>query len=412
MYKLALAVFIAPLLFFSCNNSDKYSTGEIPVGIWRAVIYQQGKELPFNFEINKSAEVYSLIIHNGEERIPVEEITKKDDSLIIQMPYFDSGFRLKYSDGKLSGNFHKYYADDYVLPMEAIHGESKRFHKNCTEPEIDINGNWEVNFEKKDGSKYPAVGKFSQNGYLVTGTFLTETGDYRYLEGNIVRDKLQLSCFDGNHLFLFEGNIVGNKIMGGEFWHGKNTYEKWVGEKNETAALTSPYDLTYLKPGFDKLAFSFPDLDSSMISLDDSLFKNKAVLVQIFGSWCPNCVDESKFLSKWYDENRDKKVEIVGLAYEAKPDFQYAKSRVKNLKGKLGINYKFLIAGTYDKEEAAKTLPMLNHVLSFPTLIFINKNGKVQKIHTGFNGPGTGESYDQFVEEFDKIINDLIGISG
>jgi hypothetical protein len=84
MYKRALAVFITPLLFFSCNNSDKYSSGEIPIGIWRAVIYQQGKELPFNFEINKSAETYSLIIHNGEDRILVEEITKKCDFLGVR----------------------------------------------------------------------------------------------------------------------------------------------------------------------------------------------------------------------------------------------------------------------------------------------------------------------------------------
>jgi hypothetical protein len=325
MYKLALAVLITPLLFFSCNNSKKYSSGEIPVGIWRAIIYQQGKELPFNFEISKKKENISLTIFNGEERILIEELIQKGDSLIVQMPFFDSGFRLRYSNGILSGNFYKYYAENYVLPMEAKHGESKRFRNNSTEPEIDINGNWEVTFEKKDGSGYPAVGKFFQNGNLVTGTFLTETGDYRFLEGNIVRDKLQLSCFDGNHLFLFEGNIVGNKIIEGEFWHGKDTYEKWEAEKNEAATLTSAYDLTYLKTGFDKLAFTFPDLDSNLISLDDPFFKNKAVLVQIFGSWCPNCIDESKFLTKWYDENRDMDIEIVALAYEAKANYQYAK---------------------------------------------------------------------------------------
>ena len=410
MLRSAAAIIIATILLCSCDKQTTYPPGEIPIGIWRGVIYQQGKELPFNFEINKGADkALSLIIHNGEEKITVNDITQKEDSLIVQMPFFDAGFRLKYDDGKLTGNYHKYYAEDYILPFIAIHDDSRRFFRECLEPEIDITGKWQVNFTTKSGSTYPAVGKFEQKGVLVTGTFLTETGDYRYLEGNIVKDKLQLSCFDGNHLFLFEGNIIGDEIVGGEFWHGKNTYERWEAEKNESATIASAYELTYLKPGFDKLAFSFPDLDSNMVSLEDSLFMDKAVLVQIFGSWCPNCVDESKFLTKWYDENRGNGIEIIGLAYEAKDDYLYAKSRVENLKKKLNINYKFLIAGTFDKEAAAKTLPMLNHVLSFPTLIFIKKDGTVHKIHTGFTGPGTGDDYQLFVKEFDTIMNELNG---
>lgn len=407
MLKPAIAFCITSLLLFSCDKSQKFPEGEIPTGIWRAVISQQGKELPFNFEITKNESQYRLIIYNGEERIEVSDVRKQKDSLIIKMPFFDSGLELKYDDGKLIGNFQKYYADDYILPFEATYDCDKRFVRNCSEPEIDITGKWQVQFSKKDNSTYPAIGKFEQSGHDLYGTFLTETGDYRYLEGNIVKDKLQLSCFDGNHLFLFEGNIVGDKIVGGEFWHGKNTYEKWSGEKNEDAQLTSAYDLTYLKKGYDRLTFAFPDLDSNIVSLEDPIFKDKAILVQIFGSWCPNCIDETKFLTKWYDDNRNLGVEVVGLAYESKSDFQYAKSRVTNLKNKLNINYPFLIAGTYDKKEAAKTLPMLNHVLSFPTLIFINKKGEVHKIHTGFTGPGTGENYDLFVTEFNELVNEL-----
>lgn len=411
MHKRLLAMNFAVLLLFSCTENNKYSDDEIPFGIWRAIIYQQGKELPFNFELSENENQLNLTIHNGTERILVDNITKSADSLFIQMPFFDAGFKLKYNDGKLSGNYYKYYADDYVLPVKAVHGEAKRFFKNCTEPEIDITGKWQVDFVKKDGSNYPAVAIFEQEGDIVTGTFLTETGDYRYLEGNIVKDKLQLSCFDGNHLFLFEGNIVGEKIVSGEFWHGKNTYEKWNANKDDGAVISSAYDLTYLKPGHDKLAFTFPDLDSTLISLEDSVFEDKIVIVQIFGSWCPNCVDESKFLTNWFDQNLDKNIEIVGLAYEAKNEFQYAKSRVENLKNRLKIKYKYLIAGTYDKKKAAKTLPMLNHILSFPTLIFLNKDKTVYKIHTGFSGPGTGESYEEFKKEFESIINEMTQIS-
>ena len=99
---------------------------------------------------------------------------------------------------------------------------------------------------------------------------------------------------------------------------------------------------------------------------------------------------------------------ILGLAYERKDDFEYASGRVKKMKEKLAVPYDFVIAGTSNKEEASKTLPMLNKVIAFPTTIFIGKNGKVKHIHTGFEGPGTGIYYQQFKERFNQIVNELL----
>ncbi|MFT7308984.1 MAG: hypothetical protein ACI964_001568 [Spirosomataceae bacterium] len=67
-----------------------------------------------------------------------------------------------------------------------------------------------------------------------------------------------------------------------------------------------------------------------------------------------------------------------------------------------------MIAGINDKTEAAKSLPMLDHILSFPTLITIDKKGKVREIHTGFSGPGTGAYYDKFVTDYNRLIEKLL----
>jgi hypothetical protein len=75
---------------------------------------------------------------------------------------------------------------------------------------------------------------------------------------------------------------------------------------------------------------------------------------------------------------------------------------------KMDIQYDILIAGTDDKEKAAQTLPMLNAVVAFPTTIFIGKDGKVKKIHTGFNGPGTRQYYERFIENFNTTVNALL----
>jgi hypothetical protein len=119
-------------------------------------------------------------------------------------------------------------------------------------------------------------------------------------------------------------------------------------------------------------------------------------------------MEETAFLSKWYRENSDKDVKIVGLAFERKDDFNYAQKRINKLKERYGITYDILFAGKSSKEEASRKLPMLNRVVSFPTTIFIDKTGNVRKIHTGFNGPGTGKYYAQFVEEFNLFVNKLL----
>ena len=45
--------------------------------------------------------------------------------------------------------------------------------------------------------------------------------------------------------------------------------------------MTDPNTLTFLKEGYDKIEFSFPDLNGKQVSLKDDRFKNKAVIIQI-----------------------------------------------------------------------------------------------------------------------------------
>jgi thiol-disulfide isomerase/thioredoxin len=149
-------------------------------------------------------------------------------------------------------------------------------------------------------------------------------------------------------------------------------------------------------------------VDGKKVSLQDEKYQNKVIILQLFGTWCPNCMDETKFLAPWYNENKDRGVEIIGLAYERKPDFDYASNRVKKMIDKWNVEYDLVIAGTDDKVKAGETLPMLNAVAAFPTTIFIGKDGRVKKIHTGFNGPGTGEYYHQFIEQFNQTVNELL----
>ena len=119
-------------------------------------------------------------------------------------------------------------------------------------------------------------------------------------------------------------------------------------------------------------------------------------------------MDETRFLADWYRKNADKGVEIIGLAYEVKPDFNYARERVLTMKEKLDVPYDFLIAGTSSTQAASESLPMLNRVMSFPTSIILDRKGDVRRIHTGFSGPATGVYYEEFVDDFNQFMKGLI----
>ncbi len=397
-------VLLLVVLVWNCEEEKKLKY--LQDGTYRAVLEVQDNEaLPFIFEV---ASKDKLKIFNADEVIEVDEIAYRNDSVFIKAPVFEGYIAARFEDNNLSGSFIK-ESLDRVVPFSAEFENSNRFPVN-SKPTQDVSGIWEAVFSKGiAGDEYIAKGIFEQKGDKITGTFRTTTGDYRYLEGAMEGDQMKLSTFDGAHAFLFTAK-VSDSTLEGTFYSGNHWKEPFVAKRNDTYELPSANELTFLKDGYDSLEFSFPDEDGNMVSLSDERFDNKVVIVQIMGTWCPNCLDESKYYTKFYEANVERGVEIVALAFEYAKTEDKAFASINRLRGKLDIAYPILLAqyGTSDKAKAQEKLPMLNHVLSYPTSIFIDKTGRVRKIHTGFNGPATGEKYTEFKTEFESFIDELL----
>ncbi|MBS1544438.1 MAG: TlpA family protein disulfide reductase [Bacteroidetes bacterium] len=385
----------------SCSSPAEFKTGT-----WRGLIAMQGHELPFNFDVEKKDGKYAVYLKNVTERILLDEVTMNGDSVKMNLHIFDAALHAKIDGDHMTGTFEKYYAPEVNLPFTATFGETFRFAKEDVPVQVNYTGKYQLLFTT-DKDQYASVGIFEQKGSRVTGTFLTPMGDYRYLEGDIVNDRLLLSTFDGNHAFIFDAAFKGDSLVG-DYYSGKLTHETFKGVRNEQAAIPDVEKQTLMREGYDRIDFSFPDMAGNKVTPSDERFKGKVLILQIFGTWCPNCMDETKFLTSWYKENHDRGVEILGLAYERKNDFEYAKTRINRMVAKLGVPYGFVFAGLNDKEEVVKTLPMLNKVIAFPTTIFIGKDGKVKHIHAGFEGPGTGIYYEKFKQRFNEIVNELL----
>jgi thiol-disulfide isomerase/thioredoxin len=400
------------LLFISLINTIS-AQSKLQTGVWRGALQtSSGNQLPFNFIVTDTAGRQQLAIINGDERFKVTDVKTDRDSVSIHMPLFDSEFKLKLAGDSLTGNWIKHGATrDAFMAFTAKPNTNWRFFKNAEKPAFDISGRWAATFGERNATDR-LIGEFTQTGAKLTGTFLSTTGDYRYLEGTVTGNKMYLSCFDGGHAYIFTATISNeNTLTDGKEYAGYSGVGGWNAVRDANAKLPDAYSLTALKPGYKKIDFSFKDINGKEVSLSDARFKNKVVIVQIMGSWCPNCMDETNyFTAGYYNKYHPKGVEIVGLCYERTTDFARSQKALQQLKTHFNVPYPLLITGyTPGNGDPEKSLPMLADFKGFPTTIIIDKKGYVRKIHTGFSGPGTGVYYNEFTNEFEKLTDELLG---
>jgi peroxiredoxin len=379
-------------------------------GIWRGELSVADQhKAPFLFEVKNAATPSAkVVLINGEERVDLTGITYRGDTVIIPVESYDAVIKAVVSGNTLQGRFLKNLTpNDPGVALSAEYNNKNRFSPVTNPADVSIDGKWDVLFVGEKGDTTRNVGIFKTVNRIVTGSVLTNSGDLRFLEGAYTATGVQLSAFAGLSPYLLDLNFQGKDRFEGTFFTARGK-TKLIGRRNSKAGLADPYTLTKLKPGAGTLSFRLPNVNGQTVSLTDERYKNKVVIISILGSWCPNCLDEMRFLAPWYKANKARGVEIIGLSFERKDDFAYAKAAIARLKAKYGAEYEILFAGKVGDEATAKALPEVEKVNSYPTTIFIDKKGKVCKIYTGYNGPATGLFYEEFKQEFNGLIDELL----
>ena len=371
-------------------------------------------ELPFLFDVvYDSEDRFYIELINGEERIRAEQITigrdpaTARDTILIEFPVYDTYISALYENDVLEGEWVVNYKDNYRIPFVAHFGQGYRFTQLRKTPVLDLSGKWEVTFGLDTDAPYPAVGEFRQEGNQLFGTFLTETGDYRFLEGTVQADKFYLSCFDGSHAFLFEGKILPDSTLIGSFRSGSHHRSTWEGRRNDKARLADPHLLTTVTED-QPLSLSLEAPDGRIISLDDEAYAGKVKVVQIMGTWCPNCRDETEFLNTYQKAHAGEELAFLAVAFERYPEKEKAMEALRRFSQHLQLGYPLVLGGTSNKQDAGKVFPMLSGIKAYPTLLLVDRQNRIRRIHTGFSGPATSE-YAQFQEEFDRYLQQLLG---
>ncbi len=403
--------FLFCLLFcftqLACNAP--IDSNKLDCGSWLIEMNIDGNVLPISLFIEEQGKELQFRIVNGEENIVIEGLSIKEDSLVVRLPVFESFFEFKLLDSKtMSGNWvNLYKGSDYKIPVTAFFHEGSRFRTKSNNGQSKLEKKYRVSFSPDSPETSKAIGLFKQEGDRVLGTFATETGDYRHLEGCATKDSLFLSTFDGSHAFLFKAAIKEDSLFG-KFWSGTHYKESWVAVKDPDFELRNADSLTWFLDQDAPFDFKLKTLEGDSISLSHPSFENKALIIQLMGSWCPNCLDESVYYSGLYNEYNPQGLEIIAVAFERTRSREQASENINKLVERLSIHYP-VVLGSFTKKVGPKELfPNLNHMMSYPTSIFLNKQHQVVKIHTGFYGPGTGRYFEEYKKRTEEFVENLL----
>ena len=391
------------ILLISCNSEDSEKL-ELGNYVGRLEV-ENNKYLPFNFSVTNDS---TLVVQNSSEIVDFSIVYSKD-SIFIKSKVFEGFIKGVLVENKING-FFTIESLDRSVPFSS-YKNNNRFNIDFDENKKLTLNRWKFTFNpNKDNASF-SVGIFNSIGENeISATFRTTTGDYGYMHGGYKENKIVLSTFNGSRAYLFEAEMNKDSIEG-VMYAGNHSKTIVKGVIDNNFELSNEYSLTSLKGKNQKFDFSFENTLGKLISIDDEFYDGKSMVVQLMGSWCSNCLDESKFYVDYMNKNELKDIEFVALAFEYAKTKDNALNSIRKLKKQLGINYPILLAqyGSSDKSRALEKFPMLNKIISYPTTIFLDKNKDVIKIHTGFNGPATGEKYTEFINEFNSTIKFLQG---
>jgi len=344
---------------------------------------------------------------NELDAIKVEHIAGR---FIVQFPYYDSFILLNRDiNGSRTGAWHKFRGDSgpVQIPLTAVQrGQYFDPIEDAGEPAV-FSGRWSVDFDSSDDL---AIGTFTvDENQIASGTFMTTTGDYRYLAGRVDGNLMRLSTFDGAHAFLFHARMQDDGSIEGDFWSGNWWHETWTAVRDDEAKLPDAFEQTVIADEEALAQAVFKDLEGEPTRVLDVLDQSnaKARIIEIFGTWCPNCSDAGRELVSLKEHYGDD-LAIVGLAFEITEDFERSVEQVKRHHEHIGTSWPILIAGLSDKDKATAALGFLDQVRSYPTLVFLNEANEVQAVYSGFSGPATGDAYTEQRERFEALIDGMI----
>jgi thiol-disulfide isomerase/thioredoxin len=383
------------------------ASGQSVEGMWDATVTVNNVSVPFRIEIDGTgAEVHSYFF-NGDDRVnPSNSGTFQNGSLVLNFDSYATKLEATLKDGILSGMYDRGSSVAYAFQAKRHEPSLARTED---QPAPDISGLWEIQVKSPKG-EWAWHFVVNQTGAKIDAAILRVDGDTGTLSGNFKDGKFFLSHFTGERPFYVEvtPQSDGSLELQIASFHDTQTLvalRPADARSKNLAPPDDPTEHTKLKDPSQPLRFSFPDVTGHIVSSTDDRFQGKVVLVNITGSWCPNCHDEAPFLEELYRKYHGLGLEIVALDFEPAEQLK-SLSRVRAFIQRYGVEYTYLIAG--EQDQLNEKIPQAENLNAWPTTFFVGRNGLVRSIHTGFTSQASGELDSRLKDSVRNEIGQLL----
>lgn len=374
-------------------------------GLWDATITFHGQDIPFRLQIAGDGSNIQGWFFNGNEREISSAGSFHDGTLVLNFDSYAAKLEAKLEGGALVGQYGPMLKKDYPVTAHRHAAESTT---SASAPSID--GLWEVAVKSSKGEKAWRMIVQQKSASNVSAAILRVDGDTGALTGEYKDGKFVLSHFSGGRpsLVVMTPAADGTLDIDMTDLHGSSQLTARRPDVARAKGLPPPTDPdknTSVKDPSQPFRFSFPDLNGKIVSNTDARFQGKVVLVNVTGSWCPNCHDEAPFLAELYRKYHNQGLEVVALSFEEDDQLKNP-TRLRAFIKEYGIGYTVLLAGTPDDRDAKLTQPV--NLNSWPTTFFVGRDGHVRLVHSGFPGPASGALYRKTVKEFYAQVDSLL----
>lgn len=372
-------------------------------GRWDATVNVNGVDIPFRFELSGEGAATKGTFFNGDVRFNSTSGHSGNGSLALGWDYYASRLEATYKDGALDGNYiQSRRVGEVKYPFHAVRYSAAAGDANPPK----ISGQWIIPTKSPKGeSAWHFI--VHQNGADVSAAILRIDGDTGALTGTFRNGKLVLSHFSGARPMRLEVSLTPDGTLN-ILEDGKTTLTAVREQMAEAKGLPEPTDpmkQTSMKDPSQPFQFSFPDLHGNIVSNTDARFRGKVVLVEISGSWCPNCHDESPFLVELYKKYHEQGLEIVTLSFEEGDQLKNPE-RLRAFVKRYGIEYNVLLCG--EPDQAKDKLTQTVNWNSWPTTFFVGRDGLVKFVHAGFPSSASGDMFRQAKADFTARVEQLL----
>ena len=372
-------------------------------GMWDATVVVPGLNnlpIPFRFQIRQQGSEASGSFFNGDDKVTSSSGEFTDGRLTLRYPEYGTRIEATFKDGRLEGQ--------YIRPTNVPYAfQARRF----SAPPVSrkgvpsIAGLWTVALKSSKGEAAWRL-IVRQSGPEVAAVILRVDGDTGTLTGVYRDGTFVLSHFSGARPSLLELTPKAGRLDVVE-----NRREPLIAVRSEEArakGLPQPADpsrfTSVTDPGAP-LRFSFPDLRGKLVTNADQQFRGKVVIVNIGGSWCPNCHDEAPFLVDLYRRYHARGLEIVLLSFEEGDQLKNP-TRLRDFISHYGVRFTVLLPG--EPSQLAEKLPQAVNLNSFPTTFFVGRDGTVRGVHAGFAGRATGTFHTELKKDVTARVERLL----